>query len=153
MRISIIMNIKGKILSAIALVILFSPPSMAAQEVLNGSYVCEGYVDYFTQAGNIRLHVEMGATSGITSGLSPTSRGFSELPGDLNVLAQLCDDHLANALPLMPSSCAVGPVGPGGMSEPGGSSVGVAFSFSCKADRNSIMSTISLLSRIPLAAP
>jgi hypothetical protein len=146
------MNIKGKILSAIALVILFSTPSMAGQEVLNGSYTCEGFVDYFTQAGNIHVRAEMGATSGITSGLSNTSRGVSELPGDLNVLAQLCDDHLANVLPLMPPSCAVGPVGPGGMGMPE-SSVGVAFSFSCKADRNSIMSTISLLSRIPLAAP
>jgi hypothetical protein len=146
------MNIKGKILSAIALVILFSPPSMAAQEVLNGSYVCQGSVDSFTQTGFIWLRVEMGATSGITSGLSTTSRGLSELPADLNVLAQLCDDHLTNVLPLMPPSCAVGPVGPGGEAFPG-SSVGVAFSFSCQAVRDSIMSTISLLSRIPLAAP
>ena len=144
------MSIRGKIFSAAVLVILFSPSSMAAQEVLNGSYICEGFVDQFQDTGIVSIEAELSATSGITSDLSPTGRNLRGLPANLDALFDFCNEHITQVLPMIPSICAVGPPYPGGNLPPE-FGIGVKFDFSCKADRNRIINAISELSRIPLA--
>lgn len=143
------MNIKEKTSLAIVLGIFFSSPVMAIQEVLNGSYVCEGFVDTFQGAGIISIHADLGATSGITSSLRPSGRVLSGQSTNLVVLTETCNLHIEQVLGQVPQICAVGPVSEG---SPFPESTRISFDFSCKSGRNNIMDAISVISRIPITA-
>lgn len=143
------MNTNKKLLSAIVLGILFSPPGMAMQEVLNGSYACDGFVDQFQNTGRIILTTQLGATSEITSGLFPSSGSISGLPASSDVLAEICKLHIEQVLAEVPQSCTIGPVSDNSPFPP---AIQISFGFSCRAGRNNIMEAISVFSRIPLTA-
>ncbi len=122
---------------------------MAMQEVLNGSYTCEGFVDEFRNTGFISLRTELGATSDITSGLLPSFRNMSGQSTTPDVLAEFCNLHIEQVIAEIPQSCTIGPVSD---NVPFPSAIQISFNFSCKAGRNNIIEAISVFSRIPLTA-
>lgn len=126
--------------------------SAQGQEVVNGSYSCDGTVYTDEQPASVTAGAFMSATSGITNGFFGTSQNSTDVPADLDAMAGICENHIGSVLAEVPSICALGPVERERGAFGNGSTVVARFDFSCQGTRDQVIGVIGGFSRIPLGA-
>jgi hypothetical protein len=126
--------------------------SAQGQEVVIGSYRCDGSVYTDDQAANINATFYADATSGITSGFYGTSSRSTDVPADLDAMAEICDAHIGHALAETPVICTLGPVYRERGDFGNGSSAVSGFDFSCQGARDEVIGVIGAFSRLALTA-
>jgi hypothetical protein len=126
-----------------------SPPAQG-QEVVAGSYSCRGTVYTDEQLPDISAGSYLYATSGITSGYYGNSQRATDVPADLEAMAEICDRHIGGVVTQMPQICTLGPVATDGGEFGNGASVGSSFEFSCQGTRDAVIGVIGTLGRIAL---
>jgi len=123
------------------------------QEVVVGSYGCNGTVFTDDQGAYVRAGAQLNATSGITSGFYGTSQTASDPPADLAAMAETCRAHVDQVFAQVPAICSVGRI----VSEQGefsnGASVYSTFEFSCQGTRDEVIGVIGGFSQLSLTTP
>jgi hypothetical protein len=122
------------------------------QEVVNGSYYCDGTVYTDEQAAQVSANVFLSATSGITDGLFGAAQNSANVPADLDAMAAICEDHVGEVLAQVPAICTLGPVAHEGGEFGNGANVVVRFDFSCQGTRDEVIGVIGGFSRLSLTA-
>jgi hypothetical protein len=122
------------------------------QEVVTGSYSCDGTVFTDDQAANVSTFSYVNATSGITSGFFGTGQSSVEVPADLNAMAEICEAHISHVLSQVPSICTLGPIERERGEFGNGASTVSRFDFSCQGTRDEVIGVIGAFSRLPLTA-
>lgn len=126
--------------------------SAPGQEVVNGSYACDGTVYTDEQAAGVSAGAYVSATSGITSGFFGLSQRSVEVPDDLDAMAEICEAHIGDVLSQVPSFCSLGPVERERGEFGNGASTVSRFDFSCQGTRDEVIGVIGGFSRLPLTA-
>ncbi len=122
------------------------------QEVVTGSYDCNGTVFTDDQSAQVSAGAFMQATSGITSGFFGTRQRSQEVPADLDAMAKICDTHISHSLSQIPSICTLGPIERERGEFGNGASVGSGFDFSCQGTRDEVIGVLGGFTRLPLTA-
>jgi len=120
------------------------------QEVVVGSYACDGTVFTDEQAANVSVNAYVNATSGITSGFYGTSQRSADVPADLDAMAEICEAHIGQVLSQVPSICALGPIEREQGEFANGTSTVSRFGFSCQGTRDEVIGVIGGFSRLAL---
>jgi hypothetical protein len=123
------------------------------QEVVTGSYTCDGTVFTDDQAANVSAGAYLNATSGITSGFYGTSQRSTEVPADLDAMAEICEAHISHVLSQVPSICTLGPIEREQGEFGNGASTVSRFDFSCQGTRDEVIGVIGGFSRLVLTVP
>jgi hypothetical protein len=100
------------------------------------------------QAADVSATSYVNATSGITSGFYGTSQRSTEVPADLDVMAEICEAHIADVLSQVPSICALGPIEREQGEFGNGASTVSRFDFSCQGTRDEVIGVIGGFSRL-----
>jgi hypothetical protein len=122
------------------------------QEVVNGSYFCDGTVYTDEQAARVSAAAWLSATSGITSGFYNSSQSSVEVPADLDTMAEICAAHIGQVLSQVPAICTLGPVEHERGEFGNGASTVSRFDFSCQGTRDEVIGVIGGFSRLSLTA-
>jgi hypothetical protein len=126
--------------------------AVQGQEVVNGSYSCDGTVFTDDQPASISAGSYLSATSGITSGLFGTSQRSVAVAADLEAMARICDAHVAQVVSQVPPICTLGPIARERGAFGNGSTTVVRFDFSCQGTRDEVVGVIGGMSRLTLTA-
>jgi hypothetical protein len=120
------------------------------QEVVTGSYGCNGTVFTDDQTANVWVGAQLNATSGITSGFFGTSQRSIDVPADLAAMAAICQAHVGEVFAQAPSICSLGPIGEAQGAFGNGASTYSSFDFSCQGTRDEVIGVIGGFSRLSL---
>jgi len=122
------------------------------QEVVVGFYHCDGTVFTDDQPADVSAYANLNATSGITSGFYGTGQRSTEVPADLDAMAEICEAHISSVLSQVPSICTLGPIDRGQGEFGNGASTFSQFDFSCQGTRDEVIGVIGGFSRLSLTA-
>jgi hypothetical protein len=120
------------------------------QEVVTGSYGCNGTVFTDDQTANVWVGAQLNATSGITSGFFGTSQRSIDVPADLAAMAAICQAHVSDVFAQAPPICSLGPIGEEQGEFGNGASTYSSFDFSCQGTRDEVIGVIGRFSRLSL---
>jgi hypothetical protein len=120
------------------------------QEVVNGSYYCNGTLFTDAQAANVSAAAYLYATSGITDGLYSTGQSSRDVPADLAAMAALCEAHVGIVAGQVPAICTLGEIQREQGEFGNGSSTVARFDFSCQGTRDEVIGVIGGFSRLAL---
>ena len=126
------------------------PVASQGQEVVAGSYQCGGSIFTDDQPPEISTWSYLSATSGITQGFGGTGQRSTDVPADLDAMAGICDEHVANVRANVPAICTLGALDRERSTWGNGQGVSASFSFSCQGTRDEVMGVIGAFSRLPL---
>lgn len=124
--------------------------SAQGQEVVAGSYQCDGTVFTDEQEANVSAGSFLYATSGIASDFFGSNQSSRDVPADLDVMATICEGHISRVLSEVPSICALGPIEAGRGEFGNGARVFSGFDFSCQGTRDQVIGVIGGFSRLSL---
>lgn len=122
------------------------------QEVVTGSYGCNGTVYTDDQSAQVSAGAFVSATSGITADFFGTRQRSLEIPADLDAMAEICEAHISHVLSQVPPICTLGPVERERGEFGNGASIVSQFDFSCQGTRDEVISVIGGFTRLPLTA-
>lgn len=126
--------------------------SAQGQEVVGGSYSCNGTVYTDDQDANIGAYAYLSATSGITDGYYGAGQSTRDVPADLDRMAEICAGHVEQVVAQVPEVCTLGPVVHERSVFGNGSSAYSSFDFSCQGTRDQVIGVIGGFGRLSLTA-
>jgi hypothetical protein len=120
------------------------------QEVVAGFYNCTGTVFTDDQATEISTYTYLNATSGITTNFYGNGQRSTNVPADLDAMAEICVTHVNEVLSQVPDVCTLGPIELEQGEFGNGASTTSRFEFSCQGTRDEVIGVIGGFTRLSL---